>query len=272
MPHRVSHFLIALSLIAAGLLWASPPLAQPTSGDAVKTYVKNADQFYREGKFEFALAEYQKVLDFDPNNLYAQAQVTALRRQLGLEPTPPAGSDKATPNPSMVPDQGNWPVLPPRDYSKITTALDAPFVSSQHGFSIRPPAGWWVDQYDKKHAVKFRDPNYEAFLFVDVIPVKGNVEADAAFRKFVEQKIKSIEDSIAGFHPDYQNFTNFMGKTSFETRATFLAGPNTVRLHVLYVPAPGKVFQITSVCDDRLARFWSQIFAASLATFTLTGP
>jgi hypothetical protein len=272
MPRKVSQILVALSLIVACLLWAVPPSAQPNSGDAISTYLKNADQFYREGKYEYALAEYQKVLMLDPNHLYAQTQVTALKRQLGQEPTPPEGSDKATPAPSMVPGEGTWPVLPPRDYTKITTALDQPFVSAQHGFSMRPPAGWWVDQHAKKHVVKFTDPNYEAFLFVDVIPVKGNVEADGAFRKFVEQKTKGIEDSIGGFHPDYQNFTTFLGKTAFETRATFLAGPNTVRLHVLYVPAPGKVFQITSVCDDRLARFWTQIFDASLATFTITGP
>ena len=272
MPRKVSPILFVLGLIAAGLLWAPPPSAQPAAADAIKTYLKNADQFYREGKYQYALSEYQKVLDLDPNHLYAQTQVTALRRQLGLEPTPPEGSNKAAPAPALAPGEGNWPVLPARDYTKITTALDSPFVSGQHGFSIRPPAGWWVDQYGKKYAVKFTDPNYEAFIFVDVIPVKGNVEVDSAFRKFVEQKTKSIEDSIGGFHPDYQNFTTFQGKSAFETRATFLAGPNTVRLSMLYLPAPGKVYQITSVCDDRLARFWSQIFAASLATFTIISP
>ena len=65
---------------------------------------------------------------------------------------------------------------------------------------------------------------------------------------------------------------NFQGKAAFETRATFIAGPNTARMHVLYVPAPGRVFQITSVCQDRLARFWSQIFDVSIATFTVTSP
>ena len=277
MPRMVPRFLIAISLIAVclGLMNAPTLSAQtpgPTAADAINAYLKNADQFYREGKYQYALAEYEKVLKLDPNQLYAQAQVAALKRQLGLEPAPAQGPGKTTPAPSMVPGDGAWPLLPSRDYQKITTALDPPFSSSQSGFSMRPPAGWWVDQYSKNYAVKFTDPNYEAFIFVDVIPVPASLGVDSAFRKFVEDKTKSVETSIDGFHSDYQNFTTFQGKSAFETRATFLAGPNTVRMHVLYVPAPGKVFQITSVCEERLARFWSQIFDASLASFTLSGP
>jgi len=274
MPHRIARVWIGLSLIAVCLsgTQAARPAGPPSVSDAINVYLRNGDQFYREGKYQYALYEYEKVLKLDPNHLYAQTQVKALRSQLGLEPAQPKGTDKATPAPAMVPPEGNWPILPPRDYSKITTALDPPFSSGKHGFSIRPPAGWWVDQYSKNYVVKFTDSNYEAFIFVDVIPVPGAVEVDSAFRQLVEQKTKSVEDSIGGFHPDYQNYTTFQGKTAFETRATFLAGLNTVRLHVLYVPAAGRIFQITSVCEDRLARFWSVIFETSIATFTLTGP
>jgi tetratricopeptide (TPR) repeat protein len=251
---------LACSILVIAIALAAP-VASPV--DPVTIYTQQADEFFRNGRLEQALAEYEKVLKLDPNNVYALHQVKTIRQKLGLEVPPDQETAPETPSS----DEKKYPTLPPRDYSRIYPRLGQVFRDERHNFSIQPPQGWWIDKYDPHFAVKFTDPGYEAFIFINIIKLEGPVAIDANFRQFVKEKNRQVETELVGYHAVYQNTILFKGKAAFEVRATYVAGANLVRFTTYYIPSGNKVFMITTVCTDELQDVWNPLFNASFATF-----
>ncbi len=263
MRRRILQVLIAAILS----LTVAPALLCQVNQDPITIYTRQADDFYRNGRLEQALAEYEKVLKLDPGNPYALHQTNIIRQKLGLDTpseqpqTPAAASAEAK----------KYPPLPPRDYSRILPRVGAAYKDDGNRFTIQPPMGWWTDKYNPHFAVKFTDPGYEAFLFINVIELEGPVVMDSGFRKFISEKSMQVEGSLMGYRSVYQNTMLFKGKPALEVRATYVAGINLVRLTTFYIPSGNRVFMVTTVCNDDLYDVWRPVFAASVDTLKITG-
>lgn len=137
------------------------------------------------------------------------------------------------------------------------------------GFSMRPPAQWYLDRKNPRYAVKFSARNYEAFIMVDTIALPGPIKIDNEFKKFINEKNKEIKETI----PSYQVLNNrpiaVNKQPAYLTEAAFVAGPNRALINVYYIASGGKLFMVTTVCPEATVRNWEKIFQASIDSFTL---
>ncbi|HUT51784.1 MAG TPA: hypothetical protein VM658_00190 [bacterium] len=157
----------------------------------------------------------------------------------------------------------------PRGASDAAKYLGDVHQDQANGFSIRPPAQWWLDAKNPRFAVMFADRGYQAYVIVDVVKIPGDARMDRDFLKFIAEKNKEVKEMIPSFSV-LSNRTARLGRgtAAYRTEATFQAGPNTVLMNIYYVSGKSKVFMITTVCPEATARTWEPLFQACLATFT----
>jgi hypothetical protein len=127
---------------------------QPSREDAINTYLRNADQFYREGKYQYALVEYQKVLILDPNHLFAQAQVNALRQAVPAA-TPFSGQPlQAKGGPMVYVSDFKFYIdkyeVTNQDYQECVSAGVCKETKKERGFDAPNQPVVYVDQNDAR--------------------------------------------------------------------------------------------------------------------------
>lgn len=139
----------------------------------------------------------------------------------------------------------------------------------ENGFSIYPPAGWLLDNKDRRFAVKFTDWKYQAFILIDTIKTDSEISIDKEFIKFIREKNNDVKEQIPSFTVSMNRQTTLNRSKAYRTEAAFKAGPNQVLMNIYYVPSKTKIYMITTVCPEATVRNWEPLFNASLATLVI---
>lgn len=225
---------------------------QESKESPVLPYLQNGDRFLEQGKFKEALGEYQKALSLDPNNQYAQFQVKQIQQKTGL------GGD-----------EGQYEMLPPRDYSKISYELGPVFKDPLNNFSIRPPKGWSVDNTDPNFTVKLTEPYAESFIFIKVVHTPNPVLVNYQFRDQVEALVKKLLEQIPGAALRYCNFEKFHDDTVLRTDIIFKTGPNKSLVSTRYISDINRVVIVSWVCQEKLFYTFRPWVESSIASLNL---
>ncbi len=263
--------IIILSGILALLALQAALVAYPFAAkadDPVAAAIRNGDKFMSFGSYKEAIKEYDKALRLDPDNSYARQQKTQCQDRMKLQSRELDQLDKSYQKSSNSSSNSSR-YLPPRNYKSISHALDTPVVDYESGFSIRPPADWVIDKDDSDFTMKISDPGQEAFIFIDVIYFETDVIIDKDFRKFLEQKNRSVKGSVNSYFIEQYRSTNFKGKDAIESKVKFMAGNNVINMNIIYFVSGRKLFMITTICQRRLDKFWDPLFKKSLLTFSI---
>ena len=157
-----------------------------------------------------------------------------------------------------------------RDLKNMGVNLGNLVTDKKNGFSIRPPAAWWMDTRNSRFLVKFSQQNYEAFIIVDMVSTETNVKIDREFKKWVNEKNKEVKATIGSYAVLSNKNIIVNGRTWYRTEASFRAGQNKVLMDVYYVPGPKKIFMITTMCPEATsAQKWDKLLEGSVSTFTV---
>jgi len=231
---------------------AANSFGQEAKESPVLPYLQNGDRFFEQGKFKEALGEYQKALSLDPDNKYAQFQIKQIQDKTGL------GAE-----------EGQYELLPPRDYSKITFELGPVFKDQVNNFALRPPKGWGVDNSDPNFTVKLTEPYSESYIFIKVVPTSNPVLVNYPFRDQVEALVKKLLDQVPGAALRYCNFERFHDDTVLRTEILFKTGPNKSLISTRYISDINRVVIVSWVCQEKLFYTFRPWVESSIATLNL---
>ena len=143
------------------------------------------------------------------------------------------------------------------------------YLDRPRGFSLRPPAGWWLEHDHPSFLVKFSERNYEAFIIVDEVKTPTPIKLDQEFLDLVLKQNQEVKKTMPGFQVIGNRPVRLNRASAYRTEAVFPAGPNKVLLNIYYVPAKTRVFMIMTICPEAAARRWDPLFEASTSTFTV---
>ena len=151
-----------------------------------------------------------------------------------------------------------------------TQYLGPVYVSQQHGFSIRPPARWWMSDSVSGFLVKFSETAYEAYILIDAIKLPAPIKLDRDFVEYVSKQNSEVKKSMPAFTVVSNRAARVNGVSSYRTEALFQAGPNQALISIYYIPAGSRLFMIMTICPEVTARKWDPILSSSVNTFTVT--
>lgn len=158
----------------------------------------------------------------------------------------------------------------PRSSADASQYLGPAYVSQQYGFSIRPPARWWMSDSVSGFMVKFSETAYEAYILIDAIKLPEAIKLDRDFIEYVHKQNSEVKKTMPAFTVVSNRAVRVNGVSSYRTEAIFQAGPNRCLLSIYYVPAGTRLFMIMAVCPELTARKWDPILTASVGSFTVT--
>jgi hypothetical protein len=157
-----------------------------------------------------------------------------------------------------------------RDLNNLGVNLGNIVIDKKNGYSIRPPAAWWMDTRSKRFLVKFSEKSYEAFIIVDAVSTEDDVKIDRDFKKWVNEKNREVKKTMGSYSVLSNKSINVQGRSWYRTEATFKAGANQVLMNVYYVSGNKKIFMITTMCPELTsAQKWDKLLESSVSTFSV---
>ncbi len=241
-------FLLGLILILSGTLFAQ------TSSSPAYPYLRAGDRFFEQGKYQEALAEYEKALQVEPDNQYAQFQIQQIKEKTGV---------------GLKPEPG-FELLPFRDYSQISYELGPYYKDPVNNFAIRYPKEWLLDNSDESFTVKFIEPYSEAFLFIKVLPTPKPVIINYQFRDRVEELARNLLKQIPDSALRYCSFERFKNDTVLRVEIVFKAGKNRALIVTRLLSDIDRLIIIGWVCQEKLVPIFEPWLEKALASLKLT--